>query len=49
MEVRENRLAINKIIDGMGDLVREFKGTVISAEEICNYKQPDANQYWKDW
>ena len=29
MEVRENRLAINKIIDGMGDLVREFKGTVI--------------------
>ena len=29
MEVRENRLAINKIIDGMGALVKEFKGTVI--------------------
>ena len=34
MEVRENRLAINKIIDGMGELVKEFKGTVIPLREF---------------
>ena len=29
MEVSENRLAINKVIAGMGELVKAFKGTVI--------------------
>ena len=29
MEVRDNRIAINQVIDGMGELVAAFIGTVI--------------------
>ena len=45
MEVKSNRIAINQVIEGMGQLVSTFKGAVIPLKGICYQSCPATNKH----